>query len=1030
MFPALVIGIGGTGKWVLTDLKKNLLDKEGAVPEKVRLISFDVTDKDEPPIVRSWFNLENGKVEDFKLDYDPNRNEFYNFSSNLTEVLSEFKTKPETYPYIRNWLRKEDAEYFEGKVTTELGAGQIRQLSRLSFFLNVEDIFSRIYNAIREIMGKRMANEPILSFVTSSFAGGTGCGTFTDLANLIHCAFEQIGVARDQYYLFGIFVLPRGFEGITDKIDSIKRFNANSVAAFREMHRFNTFLDHNISYSSNLIYGQKFHLFDFVYFIDGKGSNYKHSLFLCPAISEFINVFLIEGVSPTTELPNILMTGIREQIKNHRGEIDIPIYSTFGIHKCIFEIKDLIISYAHKLSKDILWHFLLPSLFPEPALEVQDFMKGPLATFLQKNFLYQIKENPSTIATDRNSLANYMKFGSKEEDIDLPEMKIDDIDYGTIINPTSFDQIKNQVDRRYNNLIGTEDDFSQPGKLDRTTHGVLNYYKDAHNKKFKNSLKNYIMSILNNAIDRRGCLLHVKQFLETLIKLHSEILEEMKKIFGELRIEDQIASLNMRINQAIKGNKRKDYPKLKKRLFELIQHQLIINSIIKIAEDNKTISEKILEDINIWIGTFEEGIKKVEDSEKEHKKYRHSKRNIKIWSFATEPDDETERRLYELIKGYNRRDEIENALVQRLPSISFNELINPDAGYFKWEFDHPEVGTDRLACTLPEEFVPLKNLKDDPIKWNYNFINNYLKKGKLELLKDITIMDILKYKKVNVNDFAKDLDKKSDLLGDYKKESQAKVGGAIRGTEIRKKTVSRFDVKEPGIEVGNLLKEIISSEQNSDIINFNIPYEIIQFRIANYIKFSGFTNLEKAQENYRELILRENCHVFIEERNASLIENKLKDVLQEDIRYLDFELVDLMRDLETIKDLIYALFERWIYLNPGSGSYEIKVVDRFGESSYELGRDLIEVLKYLNKDESQNKKIREEIKQKVIALRTSITSKNDIDNFINKLNNYFNTLKGMRGKKRAEEDILDVMKIMIFDEINHYENMKSKIINL
>jgi len=1028
MFPGLIIGIGGTGKWVLTDLKKSFLDKEGKVPEKIRLISFDVTDKDEPPVVRSWFNLENGKVEDFKLDYDPNKNEFYNFSSTLTDVLVEFKRNTDTYPYIRKWLRKEDAEYFEGKVSTELGAGQIRQLSRLSFFLNVEDIFIRIYNSVKDITAKRVGNESVFSFIVSSFAGGTGCGTFIDFANLLHYAFEKNGIARDQYYIFGVFVLPRGFEEITDKIDSIKRFNANSVAAFREMHRFVTFLDHDISYSPNLLCDQKFHLFDFVYFIDGKGKKYKHSLFLCPAISEFINIYLTEGAAPTTELPNILMTGIRERIKNLRGQIDIPIYSTFGIHKYIFELNDLIINFAHKLSKDVLFHFISPFRFPEPGLEVQDFMKSPSATLLQKHFLYQIKENPSTIATDKNSLANYIKFGSKDEDLELPEMKIDDIDFGSFFSPASFQDIKRQVDRRYDNLIGTESDVCRPERSDKTTHGVLNYYKKAYNQKFKDLLKHYILQILNDSLNRKGCLIHVREFLERLIEVHLGIIDEMKKIFTGLRIENQISSLHMRIDQAIKQNKRKEYPKLKKRLFELVQHQLLMDSIIKIAEENKARAEKFLEDINIWINTFEEGIKKVEDSEKEHKKYRHSKRNIKTWSFVTEPDDEFEKRLYELINRSHHRDEVEEALVKRLPSINFNDLINPDNGYFRWEFDHPEVGTDRLACTLPEEFMPLKKLNEDPIKWNYNFINNYLKQGRLEDLKELTIMDILSYKKMSADIFAKELDESSAVLGDYKKEFQARAADTIKGSEIKKKSVSLFEVKEPGRQIAEQLRRIIAQEQNSDIISFNFPHEIIQYRIANYIMFSGFTNLKDAEENYRELIARENCHVFIEERNASLIENKIKGFLHEDIAYLNFELVDLIGDVEIMKDLIYALFEKWIYLNPSSGYYEIVIIEKSKENSYQLGKNIVEVLKYLRTNQPLNEKIRREISERVKRLRNTIKTKDDISNFISKLTRYFNSIEYAKAGDQVEKDMFKVMKIIIDDEIRYYTELKDRII--
>src|SRR3954464_9836451 len=42
--PAVIIGFGGTGKWVLTYVKKNLLGTYGGeMPKTVRLLSFDTT---------------------------------------------------------------------------------------------------------------------------------------------------------------------------------------------------------------------------------------------------------------------------------------------------------------------------------------------------------------------------------------------------------------------------------------------------------------------------------------------------------------------------------------------------------------------------------------------------------------------------------------------------------------------------------------------------------------------------------------------------------------------------------------------------------------------------------------------------------------------------------------------------------------------------------------------------------------------------------------------------------------------------
>jgi len=1037
MLPTIVIGIGGTGKWVLTDVKKNLVDTYGEVPQEVSILEFDLLVLENKPVIRQKFDLEQGKQIDFTLDYDTNHDEFFNFCVKLTDVIDSAKKSEGKYPFIEKWFKKEEAEKYVGQIGTCEGAGQFRPLSRSSLFINSQDIYSKIKEAVRRIVSKRRSNEVIPVFIVSSLAGGTGCGTFIDFASLVHQCFKDLHQPDVQYHIFGIFILPRGFEGTLPGADQKKRFNANCFSAFREMHRFNSIMDQKMEYNAQINIKKDFPLYDIVYFVDGtgitdeKGKPVPHDLGLCPAIAEFIITYT-EETAPIGDLPNIIIGGIREQFdprSSSYGSLDIPIYSTFGIHKYIFEINDLKIDFAHRIGKDVLFYFIKPPSFAANDA-VQSFMKAPTATPLLRDFLYLSIENPALIGTDKEFLIVKLKFDSKNEDIEFPVMKTDDIPTGSILKPVPFSTVKAQADRRAKKVIGSEGDMASPKVPERSTYGVLNYYIKQHKEKFIKVLEDYLIQNILNIKDREGSLLKAQNFLDSMLKTFDKINERVRNMFGEVRIEDKINALQKQINIC---KKNKEYLKLLKELTDAMQHKYVMDSIIKILVEEKEICNQILTNVENWIHTFDDGIKQINNSQKEHIKTRQSKRTVKCWTFVTNPEDETENRIYELMRGSNPKTSVEGNIKEKLPSIKLETLTDPDK-YFVWAFEPRDDTSNaqiQLSCLLPEEFAPLESLRNEPIKWNYNFVNNYLILGNLDGLKNLTIMDAFVLKGLDPAEVAKDLRKKSTLLADVNKNAQAQGNAQTQNVVNVTQTLASFVTTPPGNEFATKFKEEIDNESGNQAIPLREgipPHMILQLSIANFIKYSGFTGLTMTQEKYKEIAVNGGYHVFPEEVNALKIESKFEAVFPgEHQNFLNCKVVNLLGDLELIRSFAYALKEKWIDQKLVSGEYTIdmQVQDVAETKSYTLGRNKIEVLEFLTKEDTISQKAREKIMQKMNELTNKIDQgKIQIESFVEGLTEFYRRIDPSSGDNSVEKDLLKVIKVIIYEDIQKFKERK------
>jgi hypothetical protein len=237
--PAIVIGLGGSGQWVLTFLKKELLEIGGGrLPEGVKLLSFDTTSRTtartgqgnkkeaEQQAVRAGaVELVEGK-------------EFIPIGDSVSPLAQEIAAGRHSH---LQWF---PAKTFLGKLppaafNTKEGSGQIRQMGRISVFrdlsaINNSQVLSRLRAAMQDLQSKVSRDSQLEVIIVGSLAGGTGAGMLVDMALLVRAQASRL--VQNNYVVRGFFILPRAFA--TGGLGEGRDMLARSFAAWRELDRF------------------------------------------------------------------------------------------------------------------------------------------------------------------------------------------------------------------------------------------------------------------------------------------------------------------------------------------------------------------------------------------------------------------------------------------------------------------------------------------------------------------------------------------------------------------------------------------------------------------------------------------------------------------------------------------------------------------------------------------------------------------------------------------------------------------------
>lgn len=237
----LIIGLGGTGRHVLTLIKKNLLDAgAGRITDKVRLLLIDNSQEEQigkETADVSFAGVRLAKGEILALGQ--------NFNDLIRGLADDMTSRPE----ITGWFPVHYyAEGREVELDVRRGTGGQRPLGRLTAFADLNQTeASRLWMALLEAVTTAREGEQARIMIVGSLAGGFGSAVVADIAYLARLAARQGGAALAT--IEGYLAAQHTFDSVAS-LSLRRELEANAFAVLRELRRFQL-VGHSFPYRMN-----------------------------------------------------------------------------------------------------------------------------------------------------------------------------------------------------------------------------------------------------------------------------------------------------------------------------------------------------------------------------------------------------------------------------------------------------------------------------------------------------------------------------------------------------------------------------------------------------------------------------------------------------------------------------------------------------------------------------------------------------------------------------------------------------------
>jgi len=226
----LLVGLGGTGNLALKYAKKRFHEMYGAGKSyddfNLPLIQYLALDTD---------------IADLKKGIDPNiKKEILNANECIHLKVSQPSQVLSGNPFIKKWMPKKNVARLDA---IEAGAGQIRGFGRLGLMANFGEIKTAVKSKINNLNSWEndhnsvfeATDEAINIVFCFSVSGGTGSGTFIDMAYLVKDCLSTSSIDfKSQAYI----ILPEIFDKVIKESIGKKRIWSNSYGALRELEFF------------------------------------------------------------------------------------------------------------------------------------------------------------------------------------------------------------------------------------------------------------------------------------------------------------------------------------------------------------------------------------------------------------------------------------------------------------------------------------------------------------------------------------------------------------------------------------------------------------------------------------------------------------------------------------------------------------------------------------------------------------------------------------------------------------------------
>lgn len=248
--PALIIGLGGTGKKVLMKFKETFLsspqirrafaqvNQTPALPDFIDLLCIDT----------DLFDArEHEKVEGARLREE----EYHQINiQNANQITGNLDT--DTYSYLQEWFPVK-LKHHIGQISQ--GAHQFRFTGRFGLFVDIQKIYQLIKSKVSKIMARKNVNQddlivPLTNkqgqiltpefYVVGSLCGGSGAGMVLDVAYLAKMAYYQLSGGKGKPVMVGIQLTPEAFNqiAIDPNVNATGRLEANGYASLVEIFYF------------------------------------------------------------------------------------------------------------------------------------------------------------------------------------------------------------------------------------------------------------------------------------------------------------------------------------------------------------------------------------------------------------------------------------------------------------------------------------------------------------------------------------------------------------------------------------------------------------------------------------------------------------------------------------------------------------------------------------------------------------------------------------------------------------------------
>lgn len=427
----VIIGLGGQGTKLAVHVKARLEDRFSEpedyknYKERIRFIGIDTSKEDftapHPRYPNRLVRLEPAemvRIGDVDLDAIRHSSQNNDAEGGLKDLLPDRLFGSQIY----------------------LGAQQIRRLGRVAFLNSREKVDNMLTDAVINVMhmsgqGKVIGGSPtseearLRVFVLCSISGGTGGGSFIDLAYRIRrVAKSQVTAKCD---VIGVFLLPEVLPEVKDDTGR-ERLRANAYAALLDLEYFNQDMPEDESLYTDPTDGKRFYgqPYDNAYLIQLGGETTLRGMDeIAPIVGDALDNLICTRLG---EQVDATLDNIRFKFVDHfRGFR--TFYSTLGIAQIIYPLSEIQKQAGIILKDRIIEHHLLGEL---PTHEIKSDAEA---------FLSKFKEE----------VERRLKGGSTEHRLD--EQQSTTTQSPQFVKPDGFDVMLARLTSVQDDLRGSED---------------------------------------------------------------------------------------------------------------------------------------------------------------------------------------------------------------------------------------------------------------------------------------------------------------------------------------------------------------------------------------------------------------------------------------------------------------------------------------------------------------------------------------------------------------------------------------------